>query len=77
MLYIAEATSTAIRLTASWLLNPAAMSLLRDRYEQTIRFSWLVRSPDGAEFEKYERSMHGKMNALVRDMSPQLRDVYR
>jgi hypothetical protein len=77
MLYIAEATSTAIRLNASWLLSPSAMSLLRDRYEQTVRFSWLVRNPDGTEFEKYERSMRGKMNALVRDMPPKTRDVYQ
>jgi hypothetical protein len=39
MLYIAEITSTAIRLNATWALTPAAMSLLRDRYEQTVRFS--------------------------------------
>jgi hypothetical protein len=46
MVYIAEITSNAIRLTATWGLTPAAMSLLRDRYEQTVRFSWLVRNPD-------------------------------
>lgn len=48
MLYIAEITSTAIRLNASWALTHAALSLLRDRYEQTIRFSWLVRNPTRA-----------------------------
>jgi hypothetical protein len=54
MLYIAEITSSAIRLNASWGLTHAAMSLLRDRYEQTLRFSWLVRNPDPQAFEKYE-----------------------
>jgi hypothetical protein len=50
MMYIAEVTSNAIRLNATWSLTPAAMSLLRDRYEQTARFSWLVRNPDQAEY---------------------------
>ena len=77
MLYIAEATSIAIRLNASWLLSPSAMSLLRDRYEQTIRFSWLARSPNEIEFDKYERSMRSKMNVLVRDMPPQTREAYQ
>src|ERR1700733_10166184 len=40
MLYIAEMTSSAIRLDASWGLSHPAMSLLRDGYEQTLRFSW-------------------------------------
>ena len=43
MLYIAEMTSSAIRLNMSWALAHPAMSLFRDRYEQTLRFSWLVR----------------------------------
>jgi hypothetical protein len=51
MLYIAEITSTAIRLNATWALTPAAMSLLRDRYEQTVRFSWLVRNGAFVFFE--------------------------
>src|SRR4051794_23772325 len=46
MMYISDATSTAIRLTATWSLIPSAMSLLRDRYEQAVRFSWLARNPD-------------------------------
>jgi hypothetical protein len=74
MLYIAEITSTAVRLNASWALTHAAMSLLRDRYEQTIRFSWLVRNPDQSQFAKYERSMFAKMNSIVRNMDPATRN---
>jgi hypothetical protein len=68
MLYIAEVTSTAIRLNATWALTHAAMSLLRDRYEQTIRFSWLVRNPDQEEFAKYQRAMVAKINSIVRNL---------
>jgi hypothetical protein len=70
MLYIAEITSTAIRLNATWALTPAAMSLLRDRYEQTVRFSWLVRNPDKTEFGKYERTKVAKINSIVRNLEP-------
>jgi len=70
MLYIAEITSTAIRLNATWALTPAAMSLLRDRYEQTVRFSWLVRNPDKKEFEKYERTKVAKINSTSGTLTP-------
>jgi hypothetical protein len=73
MLYIAEITSTAIRLDASWALTHAAMSLLRDRYEQTVRFSWLVRNPDQTEFDKYERAIFAKINSLIRNVNPETR----
>jgi hypothetical protein len=76
MLYIAEITSTAVRLDASWALTHAAMSLLRDRYEQTVRFSWLVRNPDQTEFHKYERAMFAKMNSLLRNINPETRKHY-
>jgi hypothetical protein len=46
------------------------MSLLRDRYEQTVRFSWLVRNPDKTEFEKYERTKVAKINSIVRNLEP-------
>jgi hypothetical protein len=68
MLYIAEVTSTAIRLNATWALTHAAMSLLRDRYEETIRFSWLIRNPDPEEFAKYQRAMVAKINSIVRNL---------
>ena len=73
MLYIAEITSSAIRLNASWGLTHAAMSLLRDRYEQTVRFSWLVRNPDPLAFQKYERTKFAKMGDLARAASPETR----
>src|SRR5450631_4390180 len=50
--YISEITSTAIRLNASWALTHAAMSLVRDRYEQLVRFSWLARQKDDTEDRK-------------------------
>jgi hypothetical protein len=71
MVYIAEVTSTAIRLNATWSLTPAAMSLLRDRYEQTVRFSWLTRNPSPDEYLKYERAMFGKINSIVRKLEPE------
>ena len=77
MLYIAEITSTAIRLNASWALTHAGMSLLRDRYEQVVRFSWLVRNPDQTEFRKYERAIFAKMHSLVRNMNPETRAHYQ
>jgi hypothetical protein len=77
MLYIAEITSSAVRLNASWALTVAAMSLLRDRYEQVVRFSWLFRNPDPAEFQKYERSKLAKITSLVRNMSPETRSQYQ
>jgi hypothetical protein len=76
MLYIAEITSSAVRLNASWALTHAAMSLLRDRYEQVVRFSYLFRNPDQTEFQKYERSKFAKINSLIRNMSPEMRSRY-
>jgi hypothetical protein len=73
MLYIAEITSTAVRLNASWALTPAAMSLLRDRYEQTVRFSWLVRNPDPLAFQKYDRTKFAKMGDLAKSAKPETR----
>jgi hypothetical protein len=68
MMYLAEVTSNAIRMDATWELTPAAMSLVRDRYEQTVRFSWLVRNPDPEEFDKYERFMLAKIRNIVRNV---------
>lgn len=73
MLYIAEMTSSAIRLDASWGLSHPAMSLLRDRYEQTLRFSWLVRNPDPRAFGKYDRTRFAKMGDLARSVSLETR----
>jgi hypothetical protein len=76
MLYIAEITSSAVRLNASWGLTHAAMSLLRDRYEQTLRFSWLVRNPDPLAFEKYDRTKFAKMGDLARSANPETREHF-
>lgn len=72
MMYIAEVTSMAIRMNATWALTPAAMSLLRDRYEQTVRFSWLVRNPDQNEYVKYECSMFDTINTIVSRLDPKM-----
>lgn len=53
MLYVAEATSVALRLNASWALTHPAFSLCRDRYEQCARFSWLARQTDDREWHRY------------------------
>jgi hypothetical protein len=46
------------------------MSLLRDRYEQTVRFSWLLRNPDTSAFDKYERTKVARINSTVRNLDP-------
>jgi hypothetical protein len=71
MMHIAESTSNGIRMDATWGLIPPAMSLVRDRYEQTIRFSWLVRNPNKGEYEKYERFMIEKIRNVVRNIAPE------
>jgi hypothetical protein len=71
MMYMAELTSNAIRMDATWELIPPAMSLVRDRYEQTIRFSWLVRNPDQVEFHKYERFLIAKLRNLTQHVAPE------
>lgn len=73
--YISETTSTAIRLNATWALTLPAMSLLRDRYEQTVRSSWLARQPDSVELVKYIASHYAKANKVFRGLSPKARDV--
>jgi hypothetical protein len=73
MMHISEVTSLAVRLNASWGLIHATMSLLRDRYEQAVRFSWLARQPDGTEAEKYRRYFHSKVRSILRTMPEQTR----
>jgi hypothetical protein len=60
MMYIAEVTSIALRLNASWALSHPALSLLRDRYEQTVRFSWLARQSDNTQMVRYVASYYAK-----------------
>lgn len=71
MMHLAEVTSNAIRMNATWELTAPAMSLVRDRYEQTVRFSWLVRNPNPEEYEKYEHFMLSKIRTIVRNIAPE------
>jgi hypothetical protein len=71
MMHIAEATSNAIRMNATWEFTAPTMSLLRDRYEQTVRFSWLIRNPNQKEYQKYERFMIAKIRTMVRNVAPE------
>ena len=66
MMFISEVMSLGIRMNASWGLTHAAMSLLRDRYEQAVRFSWLARQADQREMKKYLLSFYSKARKLMR-----------
>lgn len=48
------------------------MSLVRDRYEQTVRFSWLARQSDHTELVKYITSYYAKTNKVFRNLSPEI-----
>lgn len=69
MMFISEVMSLGIRMNASWGLTHAAMSLLRYRYEQTVRFSWLARQADHEGFKKYLLSFYSKARKLMRSES--------
>jgi hypothetical protein len=69
LMYISEVMSLGLRMSASWGLTHAAMSLLRDRFEQTVRFSWLAKQPDGSEHIKYMLYFYSKARSLMRDPS--------
>ncbi len=68
MTYVAEATSSGLRLNASWALTHPAFSLCRDRYEQCVRFSWLARQSDDREWYRciadYYLTRHRLKNAF-------------
>ncbi len=68
-MHISEVMSLGIRMNASWGLTHAAMSLLRDRYEQTVRFSWLARQTDAEEHKKYMLYFLSKARLLMRNKS--------
>lgn len=76
MMYIAEVTSTAARLNASWALTHAGLSLLRDRYEQVVRFSWLARQPNNSEMVKYIASYYAKSIAIYQSLPQSIRDQW-
>jgi len=70
MMYIAEAVSTGLRLNATWGLSFPAMSLVRDRYEQAARFSWLTRMNDPWQWKQYAATYYTKWRKLYGDMNP-------
>jgi hypothetical protein len=76
MMCISEIMSRAIRVNASWALTHAAMSLLRDRYEQTVRFSWFTRQLDSKELEKYMLHFYSKTRAILRSVPVETRKRY-
>ena len=49
------------------------MSLTRDRYEQTVRYSWLARQSDNVEMVKFLGSYYAKANKLYQTMTPHVR----
>lgn len=71
MMTIAEVSSNAICLNATWGLTSAAMSLVRDRYEQAVRFSYLIRNPDKSIYEIYILGMLERINFLTRKLDAQ------
>jgi hypothetical protein len=71
MMYIARATSIALRLNSSWVLTHPALSLLRDRFEQVARFSWLARQRDNTEMSKYLASYYARSIKLHHGMTLQ------
>lgn len=64
MMYVAEASSVGLRLNASWALTHSAFSLCRDRFEQCVRFSWLVRQSDDREWFRYIADYYLARNRL-------------
>jgi len=76
MMYLAESTSTAVRLNTTWALSLPGMSLVRDRYEQCVRFSWLARQKDTKEWAKYLASYYAKAIKLYQSMTPAQRAEY-
>jgi hypothetical protein len=75
-MYISEIMSTAIRLNASWALTHAAMSLTRDRYEQTVRFSWLARQSDDGEMAKFYAYYHARANKIFSRLKGQAKEEF-
>lgn len=76
LMYISEVMSTAVRLNASWALTHAAMSLTRDRYEQTVRFSWLARQTDDGEMKKFYAYYHARANKIFRALKEQAKEEF-
>ena len=64
MMYVAESTSAALRLNASWALTLPAFSLCRDRFEQTVRLSWLLRKNEDEDWHSFLDSYDAKKSVL-------------
>lgn len=71
LMYMAETTSTALRLNVSWALSIPGMSLTRDRYEQVVRFSWLARQADHGEMIKFLNSHYAKSDKIFKGITPE------
>ena len=78
MMYLAESTSYSLRLVASWAMSLPALSLCRDRYEQTIRFSYLAHQEDDDEWNNFLYDALRKKNQLGRRIAadPTTRKYY-
>jgi hypothetical protein len=70
LLYFAESTSTAVRIDATWSLSLPAMSLLRDRYEQVVRFSWLARQTDSEQLAAFIDTYYAKAAKVFGRITP-------
>lgn len=70
LMYMAESTSTAVRMNATWSLSLPAMSLLRDRYEQVVRFSWLARQTDSTELVAFIDTYYAKAARVFGNIPP-------
>jgi hypothetical protein len=70
MMYISEAVSKGLRLNATWGMGFPAMSLARDRYEQVVRFSWLIRMDDPMQWKQYAATYYTKWRKLYAVMNP-------
>jgi hypothetical protein len=52
------------------------MSLIRNRYEQAVRFSWLARQSDHQELVKFLGSYYAKANQVFRSLTPAQRTEF-
>ncbi len=53
------------------------MSLIRDRYEQAVRFSWLARQPDHKEMAKFIASYYAKSIKLFHGLTPKQKAEFK
>jgi hypothetical protein len=75
MIYTSESTSAAIKLAVTWALSMPGMSLVRDRFEQVVRHSWLLHQPDTEELSKYVGRAYIKQNKVITNLDPAVRKI--